>query len=326
MKGFLAYKFPDGAIKKATGDWEKSSLIQLPNDVFFVTDFNKENCYFFREENTSIDESKIPFTYRTIDSVFIANRNAYLNGLDVFMHEFEPRDIQKAVFSRIHAVEKSTNKKPLDIFHALIEKYGDEAFIYLMTDPAFGTWVGATPEVLLKGGETTIESMALAGTKSNEDQEWTKKEYDEQSFVENYIEQLIREQSPAEFEKSDVKTVKSGAVYHLRTNFKFRLPPYKWNALIDTMHPTPAVCGTPSIEAKSLINSFEPHKREFYTGLIGKKGLTQLDVYVNLRCMQVLENKFALYVGGGITRNSDLASEWRETEEKSRTLLNVLED
>ncbi|MGM0477674.1 MAG: chorismate-binding protein [Bacteroidota bacterium] len=324
MKGFLAYKFPVGEVSKASGDWVKSSMAQLPNDVFFVTDFNKEDCYFFKDENTSIDESKIPFTYRTIDSVFVANRNAYLNGLDVFMHEFEPRDIQKAVFSRIHAVEKPNDSKPLEIFDALVEKYGDEALVYLISDPAFGTWMGATPEVLLKGGEESIESMALAGTKSDAHEEWTEKEYEEQAFVEDYIEQLIRDQSPAEFEKSEVKTVKSGAVFHLRTNFKFRLPPYQWNALIDTMHPTPAVCGTPSIEAKALINDFEPHERAFYAGLIGKKGLTKLDIFVNLRCMQVLENEYALYVGGGITQNSDLASEWRETEEKSQTLLNVL--
>jgi isochorismate synthase len=47
-------------------------------------------------------------------------------------------------------------------------------------------------------------------------------------------------------------------------------------------------------------------------------------LFVNLRCMQ-LAGRFAhLYVGGGITAESDPHSEWRETEMKAETMLSVL--
>ena len=137
---------------------------------------------------------------------------------------------------------------------------------------------------------------------------------------------MINAQSPEKFDKSEVETVKNGAVYHLRTNYSFELPTYKWNALIDSLHPTPAVCGSPRELAMELIRDFEHHDREFYTGLVGIKGLTRLEIFVNLRCMQVLGDGYALYVGGGITKDSDLASEWRETENKSQTLLNIIGD
>ena len=47
-------------------------------------------------------------------------------------------------------------------------------------------------------------------------------------------------------------------------------------------------------------------------------------LFVNLRCMQLGDGHASLYVGGGITAESDPASEWRETEMKAETMLSVL--
>jgi isochorismate synthase len=41
--------------------------------------------------------------------------------------------------------------------------------------------------------------------------------------------------------------------------------------------------------------------------------------------MQVFKDKFALYVGGGITADSDALKEWEETEMKSQTMADVIE-
>lgn len=326
MDGFLAYQFPGEERSIHSGEWIKTSMQNIPEDRFFITDFEKELCYYFEPSNTSVEEEEVEFYKNTMNDVFIANRNAYLNGLDVFIHEFEPRGIEKAVFSRINAVPHKGDKSALDIFNSLADRYKEEALVYLASDPQFGTWLGATPETLLHGGELGIRSMALAGTKDEESQPWTDKEYHEQQLVASFIEETVQAQHPESFDKTDVETVKNGAVYHLRTNYTFKLPPYKWNGLMDALHPTPAVCGTPKELALDLILNFEPHDRVFYTGLIGIKGLTRLEVFVNLRCMQLLTDHYALYVGGGITDQSDLAAEWRETELKSQTLLAVLED
>jgi isochorismate synthase len=42
--------------------------------------------------------------------------------------------------------------------------------------------------------------------------------------------------------------------------------------------------------------------------------------------MQVFKDKFALYVGGGITPDSISENEWNETVLKSQTLLSVLKN
>ena len=324
MSGFLAYQLPGKEKVIQQGEWVKVSMGELPADHFFITDFRKENCFYFSASKKNIDAYDFHSDHKKLSDVFVVNRNAYLNGLAIFIDEFEPRKIEKAVFSRINAIQKQTSTTPFELFHDIANKYSKDALVYLVSDSQFGTWMGATPEILLSGDKSHITSMALAGTKSNLSDEWTEKEYHEQQLVESFIEKTIRKQDPLDFEKSKVKTVKNGAVYHLRTDFLFQLPEMKWNALIENLHPTPAVCGTPRKSALELIRSFEPHDRDFYTGLVGIKGADKLNVYVNLRCMQVLNEHYALYVGGGITSDSDIAAEWNETEGKSQTLISVI--
>ena len=86
------------------------------------------------------------------------------------------------------------------------------------------------------------------------------------------------------------------------------------------LHPTPAVCGLPPEEAHSLIRSAETHDRKLYTGFLGINTADSLQLFVNLRCMEVSTTGHTLYLGGGLTRGSKLEKEWAETEHKARTL------
>ena len=44
-----------------------------------------------------------------------------------------------------------------------------------------------------------------------------------------------------------------------------------------------------------------------------------MQLYVNLRCMKVLDDRLVLYIGGGITHDSVPEEEWEETEIKADT-------
>ena len=48
-------------------------------------------------------------------------------------------------------------------------------------------------------------------------------------------------------------------------------------------------------------------------------------IYVNLRCCQIQNGAAYLYLGGGFTKDSIPELEWQETENKSKTLLNILQ-
>ena len=69
----------------------------------------------------------------------------------------------------------------------------------------------------------------------------------------------------------------------------------------------------------------EQYDREFYTGFLGELNIKrQSNLYVNLRCMQVLGNEISVYVGGGITVDNIPEKEWKETEAKSEVMLKAL--
>ena len=91
------------------------------------------------------------------------------------------------------------------------------------------------------------------------------------------------------------------------------------------LHPTPAVCGLPKEEAKQFILDNELYNRDFYTGFLGELNLKgQTNLYVNLRCMQLKDNRISIYVGGGITADSNAENEWEETVIKAKVMKNAL--
>lgn len=116
--------------------------------------------------------------------------------------------------------------------------------------------------------------------------------------------------------------------------------------LISAIHPTPAVCGLPKGPAKKFILENENYNREFYTGFLGELNLKKTlqrsgnrknrenqayasitktsALFVNLRCMKLEDNKAVLFVGGGITKDSNPVAEWEETSNKAKTMKRVL--
>ncbi len=156
---------------------------------------------------------------------------------------------------------------------------------------------------------------------------WNRKELLEQEYVTRHIEKVLIEFSVKDYQKNGPYTSRAGNLSHLRTDFTFsvqsagsRLP-----SLINALHPTPAVCGMASGKAMDFIRSAEKHSREYYTGFLGTVGIDDLlQLYVNLRCMKVLDDQLVLYIGGGITHDSIPEEEWEETEIKADTLLSVL--
>jgi len=90
--------------------------------------------------------------------------------------------------------------------------------------------------------------------------------------------------------------------------------------------PTPAVAGQPKEDAIQFIKELEPHDRDYYTGFLGPvaQAKGEIDLFVNLRCLKITPDYLSLYVGGGITLDSDPADEWNETRWKAESLLKIL--
>ena len=51
---------------------------------------------------------------------------------------------------------------------------------------------------------------------------------------------------------------------------------------------------------------------------------TVSNLFVNLRCMQISNQEAIIYVGGGITKDSNVEAEWEETVQKALVMKKVL--
>ena len=118
----------------------------------------------------------------------------------------------------------------------------------------------------------------------------------------------------------------AGTLSHLKTDFHFSLRDNNGlGDLLKVLHPTPAVCGLPKEEAYRFILENEGYDRRYYSGFIGwldPNGRT--DLYVNLRCMHIEDERLTLYAGGGLLASSELNDEWLETEKKLQTMKRLI--
>lgn len=228
----------------------------------------------------------------------------------------------KMVLSRVIS-KPLEHTKPTDLFEALCDAYPN-AFVYYFNDLKLGEWIGASPEVLLRRIQDHYFLMSLAGTRPSEGvPQWQDKEIVEQRIVTDYLEEILSSMQ-LDYETHGPYNHEAGPVTHLRTDVWFESKRDITHELIRKMHPTPAVCGIPPYLAQESIKALEKHDRELYTGVIGFMGKDQTHCYVNLRCAQIIHGMLHAYAGAGITAESDPEAEWIETENKSNTLISLL--
>lgn len=292
------------------------------NSNFFFSNFENNTTYSFSspEKTTNKWPDFHPCLTKTQAEI---KEEDYRKKITEITKHIRSNTYKKIVFSRVKNIEKQPDFELQTTFFSLCKKYPN-AFVYCISSPETGTWMGATPEILVNQIGNKLSTVSLAGTRV-EPIQWTDKEKLEQQVVTDYIsEKLIPFSQKLTVSKPyDINT---GSVIHLKSDIDIELTPnYSIWDVANSLHPTPAVCGIPAEKAKSFIEKNESHQRGLYTGYIGPVGInSHSTLFVNLRCMQIGEKKISLYLGGGIMGDSDPHKEWIETENKAKTLLSVL--
>lgn len=314
----LYYRYPAQPIVRQSGSFGLGDGLPFLSS-FVVSDFEKRNVFLFNE---------LPGTgefHFQQNAPYVATKREYIMGGENLLQAMHVHDIQKVVYSRVKRVAfKAAHSTQL--FDALCAAY-PKAFVYLISSKHFGTWVGATPELLLSAKDDLNYTMSLAGTKpaGSKTNQWTEKEREEQRMVTEFITQEIQKIKATELEVSEPYIFQAGPVEHLRSDFSFVCKDTYVLDIAKQLHPTPAVAGVPMHTALDWIKQVEHNDRQLYAGFLGKLNKEGSHFYVNLRCCQIQENAAYLYVGGGYTKDSLPEDEWMETENKAKTLLNVIE-
>jgi len=269
----------------------------------------------------------------------------HINLIKKGIQEIKANSFKKVVLSR--KIQMDCDLNPVELFKTLLDTYSS-AFCYLWYHPKVGLWLGATPEILLKTENKQLTTMSLAGTqtyKGENNPAWGSKELEEQQLVTEFIVNALKKNVTV-LKVSEATSSRAGNLWHLRTSVVGLLQTNHIKDIIKVLHPTPAVCGLPKDTTKSFILENEGYNREYYTGFLGELNYkTQKDrtttkrnqenkaykviknktaLFVNLRCMQLKQNKAHIYVGGGITAASISEKEWEETEAKSDTMRKIL--
>lgn len=346
---FVAYKAPGDST--ATVIIQKSPEViidgninqKFPGKGFLIAPFSKEtdDTWLIRPDIVIHDTiqahqlselSSLPAAddpHKNLPAPDDTGKNDYINLINESIKQINAGEFEKVVLSRVKSVRGNFRPSIARVFSALCETYPN-AFVYLFNVKG-QCWTGATPEPFVCSEKNVLKTVSLAGTRNSSEsnldiEKWNKKELQEQEYVTLHIEETLKRFN-IEPVKSGPYVAKAGNLLHLRTDFTFttdaiggRLP-----LLISSLHPTPAICGMSTGKAMDFIKTGEKHDRAYYAGFLGPIGIPEnIMLYVNLRCMQVFDDRLVLYIGGGITGDSVPEEEWEETEMKAETLLSVL--
>ena len=156
----------------------------------------------------------------------------------------------------------------------------------------------------------------------------SKKELREHALVVEDIVQKLKKLGAENINIVGPKILAASTVEHLcselRADFSKAANPQK---ILATLHPTPAMCGTPQKHALSLLQKMEGWDRGFYAsplGFIDHKNNEALFI-VGIRSALAHKNRVFLFAGAGILPESNSLKEWEETESKMQTILRVFD-
>lgn len=248
--------------------------------------------------------------------------------------------LTKVVLARMLELEAPQRIEPLQVFARLLADTRASAFCVPLDprpDGAARTLVGASPELLVDKHGTKVASLPMAGSAPRQadpaaDREAARtlaesaKDRREHRVVVEHVLDILAPHCH-QLRAPELAILSSTAtMWHLATPIEGDLKrDISSLELAAALHPTPAVCGSPTDQAYALIGRLEPFDRNYFTGTVG-----WCDAHgdgrwmVSIRCAEIAERTALLYAGAGIVAGSDPEAEAAETSAKFRTLLRAL--
>ncbi|CAN6442330.1 unnamed protein product [Victoria cruziana] len=244
--------------------------------------------------------------------------------------------LHKVVLARSSRVHTNAAIDPLHLL-ASLQKEGRHFYQFCIRPPQSPAFIGNTPEQLFHRVQLDVSSEAVAGTRPRgkfleediqieRDFLLSQKDHLEFEIVRETIRrklEMICDQVIVEPEK---RILKLPRVQHLYARIlgKLRSEDDEFDVL-SNLHPTPAVCGYPTDEARQFIEETEIFDRGMYAGPVGWFGGRETEFAVGIRSGLVDKGPEALiYAGAGIVKGTIPSAEWEELELKASQLLKFL--
>lgn len=245
-------------------------------------------------------------------------------------------ELQKVVMARAFELRFAER---VNVEHALdfLDQHYPETQRFLFEPRPYHAFYGATPEVLIQVAGNQIETMGLAGSirrgkTPEEDQTLVEtilndpKERLEHAIVVNTLREKLTPLTTNLNVPEQPQILKLSNIQHLYTPVRGTLrEPAGVLPLLEMLHPTPALGGTPRERSMQFIREAEAVPRGWYAAPIGwiDSGLDGV-FGVGIRSAVAEDRRVWLYAGAGIVGSSTPQREWDETALKFRPMLNAL--
>jgi len=328
LRFFGGIHFPESAWKKqlpSTQFWlPRFEIVQTDDKITLIAHFINQNPdpLVFKELNL---ENSIE---QVTPCVKISHSPSWTEWEKNVEHVLSIKGLEKIVLAR---QTQFTTTPAWPLFQAL-EKKAETATCFAFQFSRDSTFLGATPETLFHRKKNVVFSEAIAGTKPrgiNEDKlahelKSSVKDNREFNFVKNFIEQALLPLS-SQLNWQEDQILRTTSVQHLYNKATATLTSDCTDQkLLAALHPTPAVCGTPTQEALKLLKSLEPFQRGWYSGAIGWLGTKGADIAVGIRSALVTSSCLQVFAGAGIVQGSNPLKEWEELEAKTAAFCRIL--
>jgi menaquinone-specific isochorismate synthase len=247
-------------------------------------------------------------------------------------------DLAKVVLARAAEVRRRQPLNPLSLLMCLGSDYAN-SYRFLFEPVRDHFFLGATPELLVSLRDDFFQSMALAGSIGRGDTPAEDAVLADQlltSAKDRHEHALVSDAVRARLEpiSAEVSVLANPTVLTLR-NIQHLLTPVEGRlvdrtqtdvlALVELLHPTPALGGVPVDRALAFLAAAEPVPRGWYAAPIGWLDRNLDGAFaVAIRSAVCQHERAWLYAGAGIVRDSEPQREWDETELKFKTMLNVI--
>ncbi|CAH1415124.1 unnamed protein product [Lactuca virosa] len=235
----------------------------------------------------------------------------------------------KVVLARSSIIRTSPDIDPLT-WLATLQVEGENAYQFCLQPPDAPSFIGNTPEQLFHRNKFDIYSEAMAGTRARGDSKAldlqialdllsSSKDDKEFSIVRECIRRKLESVCTTILVEPEKTIRKLPRVQHLYARLRGRLRSQDDEFdILSSLHPTPAVCGFPTEEARLLIAETEMFDRGMYAGPVGWFGGGESEFAVGIRSALVQKGVGALiYAGTGIVEGSNSSQEWDELELKT---------
>ena len=235
-------------------------------------------------------------------------------------------ELDKVVLARDIVATCTNPIDPRYLMTRLAERY-PECWTFLVDG-----LVGATPELLVRRRGDIVTSRVLAGTirrgaSAASDQDLgdallaSDKDQQEHEYAVTSVAQALSAHCTDLDVPDAPRLLRLANVQHLATDVTGRIADdVPVLALAASLHPTAAVCGTPTERAAAMIRALEGMDRSRYAGPVGWiDGRGDGELGIALRCGKVDQDeqrRIRLFAGCGIVAGSDAADELAESNAK----------